>query len=95
MNQNFITVMKFVHNFIDTNHRLKRGFGYFWSKWELVLGGCGVLTRAGCIESTKAALPRPSAAGQGKENIMTGSKVEIRTDRHHSLITAMSKTGYN
>lgn len=34
---------------------------------------CGSLTLAGCQVPTKAALPLPSSAGQGKENTMKGS----------------------
>jgi len=35
---------------------------------------------------------RPSSAGQGRENTMKSSWVEIRTGRDHSATTAMGKT---
>jgi len=34
----------------------------------------------------------PSSAGQGRGNMMKGSRVETRTGRHHSPITVMDKT---
>jgi len=34
----------------------------------------------------------PSSAGQGRGNVMTGSRVEIRTGRDHSPITVTGKT---
>ena len=46
-----------------------------------VFVGCGGLTLAGCQVPTKAALSLPSTAGQGRENIMKGLWVEIRTGR--------------
>ena len=35
----------------------------------------------------------PSSAGQGRENVMKGSRVETRTGREHSPITVTDKTG--
>ena len=42
---------------------------------------CGGLTLPGCQVPTKAALSLPSSTGQGRENIMKGSWVKIRTGR--------------
>ena len=50
------------------------------------------LTLAGCQVPTNAALSLSSSAGQGGENIMKGSWVEIRTGRDHSAITITGKT---
>ena len=56
------------------------------------LAQCGGLTLAGYQVPTKAALSLPSSAGQGRENIMKGSWVEIRTGGDHSAITVTGKT---
>ena len=45
------------------------------------VNSCGGLTVAGRQVPTKAALSLPSSAGQGRENEMKGSWVEIRTGR--------------
>jgi len=45
---------------------------------------------AGC--PPKMLYHSPSSAGQGRGNMMKGSKVEIRTWRDHSPITVMDKT---
>jgi len=34
----------------------------------------------------------PSSTGQGRGNMMKGSRVEIRTGRDHSLVTVTDKT---
>jgi len=41
---------------------------------------------------TKAALPLPSSAGKGRENITKDSWAETRTGRDHSLITITGRT---
>lgn len=41
---------------------------------------------------SKATSSLPSATGEKKENIMKGSRAEIRTGRDRSLITVMCKT---
>jgi len=53
---------------------------------------CGGLTLAEHQVPTKTALSLPSTAGQGRENIMKGSRVEIRTGRDHSPFTVAGKT---
>lgn len=52
----------------------------------------GCLTLAGCQVPTKAALPLPSSVGQGKENTMKGSWVEVRAGRDQSLLAVIGKT---
>lgn len=69
MNQNFITVMKVPWSLCITwsqSHRQKWGFGYFWWKWELVLGGFN-----GWMPSTHqhySLAPLCSMAGERKYN---------------------------
>jgi len=41
---------------------------------------------------TKPLYHCPSSAGQGRGNVMKGSRVEIRTGRDHSPITVTDKT---
>jgi len=41
---------------------------------------------------TKARLSLHSSAGQGRENIMKGSRIEFRTERDHPPITVTGKT---
>ena len=53
---------------------------------------CAGLTLAGHQIPTKATPSLTSSAGQGRENITTGSWVKIRTGRDHSAITIMGKT---
>ena len=53
---------------------------------------CGGLTLAGCQVHTKATLSLPASAEQGRENIMKGLWVKIRTGRDHLPITIMGKT---
>jgi len=53
---------------------------------------CGGLTLAGGQVPTKAALSLPSSAGQGRGNMMKGSRVETRTGRDLSPTAFMGKT---
>jgi len=46
---------------------------------------------AGLQVPTEAALSLPSSAGQGREKMMKGSWVKIRTGRDHSPITIGAK----
>ena len=57
-----------------------------------VTGFCGDLTLAGCQVPTKAALSLPFWAGQGRENVIKGSWVEMRTARDPSAIPVTDKT---
>jgi len=47
-------------------------------------------TNARCLP--KLLCHSPSSTGQGRGNMMKGSRVEIRTGRDHSPITVMDKT---
>jgi len=57
-----------------------------------VLSVCGGLTLAGHQVPTKAAPSLPSSAGQGKENIMKGLCVKVKTEKDCWPITIMGKT---
>jgi len=71
---------------------------HLWTFFHLVLHSifsldyCGGLTLAGCQVPTKAALLFSLLSGQGRENIIKGSWVKIRTGRDHSAFTVTGKT---
>jgi len=60
------------------------------NNWQ-ILTSCGGLTLAGCQEAPKPAVSL-LLTGQGRENIMKGSWVKLRTGRDHSPITVTGKT---
>jgi len=55
--------------------------------------GCFGLAWTNARCPTKPLYHSPSSTGQGRGNMMKGSRVEIRTGRDHSPTAVMDKTG--
>lgn len=59
---------------------------------QALLHGCMWTMVAGHQIPAKASLSLPSPAGQGRGNIMKGSRVKVRTGRDQSPLTVLGKT---
>jgi len=75
--------------YVETSLKLARIFELQKGKVPVILFWFGLDK---CQVPTKTAVSLPSSAGQGRGNVMQGSRVETRTGRDHSPITVTDRT---